>query len=73
MRIIKINELKAEIVRNGLTMEEFSDKARINRTTLWRRLNSPDELTLSEIKAMSKALNLSSDKVVDIFFADKVS
>ncbi|MDD2235472.1 MAG: helix-turn-helix transcriptional regulator [Desulfitobacteriaceae bacterium] len=70
---MKINELKAEIVRNGLTIEEFSDAAGINRTTLWRRLSKPNEFTLSEIKSMSRTLNLNSDKVMDIFFADKVS
>lgn len=70
---MKINELKAEIVRNGLTIEEFADKAGITRTTLWRRFGDADEFTLAEIKSAAKVLNLNGERVLDIFFADKVS
>jgi transcriptional regulator with XRE-family HTH domain len=67
------NELKAEIVRNGLTIEELANKANISRTTLWRRLANPDEFTRAEINAIAKTLNLSGQKVLDIFFTSKVS
>ena len=70
---MKINELKAEIVRNGLTIESFAEKAGITRTTMWRRFNNPNELTLGEITAMADVLNLKGDRVIDIFFNDKVS
>jgi transcriptional regulator with XRE-family HTH domain len=70
---MKINELKAEIVRNGLTIESFAEKAGITRTTMWRRFNNPDELTLGEITTMADVLNLKGDRVIDIFFNDKVS
>lgn len=70
---MKVNELKAEIVRNGMTMESFADTAGIGRTTLWRRLGNPDEFTLAEIISTAKTLGLSGEKVQDIFFTDKVS
>lgn len=70
---MNINEFKAEIVRNGLTIEEFADKANFKRTTLWRRLSRPDEFTLAEIILSAKALNLNNNRISEIFFADKVS
>lgn len=70
---MKVNELKAEIVRNGMTLEKFADKVGLARTTLWRRLSNPNELTLIEIRAMAEVLQLSKEKIVDIFFTEKVS
>jgi len=70
---MKINELKAEIVRNGMTIEEFADKSGVTRTTLWRRFGNPSEFTLAEIKSAAKTLSLSGDKVQNIFFEDMVS
>jgi len=70
---MKINELKAEIVRKGMTMEEFAGKSGVARTTLWRRFGNPGEFTLAEIASAAKALNLSGDEVQTIFFGDMVS
>lgn len=70
---MQVNELKAEAVRNGMTMEALASKSHMTRTTLWRRLSNPDEFTRMEIRAIAQALNLSSERVMDIFFADKVS
>jgi len=70
---MKINELKAEIVRNELTLEDFANKVGMPKTTLWRRFNNPDSFTLSEITRISKGLNLNSQRIVEIFFNEKVA
>lgn len=70
---MKVNELRAEVVRNGMSMEELSEEIGIDRSTLYRRLNKPNSFTLGEIISISKALDLTSDRVVDIFFSEKVS
>lgn len=70
---MKLNELKAEIVRNDLTLEELAKLTNMTRSTLWRRFNDPDGFTLGEITKITKTLKLDGPKVVDIFFADKVS
>lgn len=70
---MQTNELKAEIVRNNMTIEDLAKTAGIGRTTLWRRLNSPDEFTLAEIKNISKVLFLNKEKIMNIFFTDEVS
>ena len=70
---MQINEFKAEVARNGMTMEELAGATGITRTTLWRRLSKPNEFELIEIKSIAKVLHLSKSKILDIFFADKVS
>lgn len=67
---MKPNELKAEIVRNGLVIETFADKVGIGRTTLWRRLKNPDEFTLGEILKMADVLNLPKNRITEIFFTN---
>jgi len=70
---LRLNELKAEIVRNDLTVEEFADVVNIPRTTIWRRFKNPNSFTLSEIRAIISTLKLDGKKINDIFFADLVS
>lgn len=70
---MRVNELKAEIVRNGLTIEQFADSIGIGRTTLWRKLNNPNNFTLGEIVNIKAGLNISGTRILEIFFTDKVS
>lgn len=65
---MKMNELKAEIVRKEMTLEEFADRADIPRTTMWRRFKKPEEFTLGEIQKIAEILDLTSRKVEYIFF-----
>ncbi len=71
--MLKLNELKAEIARNELTIEDLADKINISRTTLWRRLNNPSEFTLAEICKIKAILKLSGERIIDIFFTDEVA
>ena len=70
---MKINELKAEIVRNGMTIEEFADKAGIKRTTLLRRFNNSGNFTLTEITKIADVLNLTKQRIIEIFFSEEVA
>lgn len=70
---MQMNELKAEIVRNGMTLGEVADKIGMQRTTLWRRFKNPDEFTMSEVKRIVAVLNLTGNKVLTIFFGPEVS
>lgn len=70
---MNINEFKAEVVRNGMTLEEFSNKAGIARATLYRRFKEPNTFTLGEITGISETLDLTNERVMNIFFSGKVS
>lgn len=70
---MKLNELKAEVARKELTLDQLSKMANIARTTLWKRFNNTEEFTLIEINNIAKALELSGTRIMEIFFDEKVS
>lgn len=70
---MKLNELKAEIVRNGLTIEQLADEMGIGRTTLWRKFSNPNNFTLKEITDIGEILNVNGERILEIFFTKKVS
>lgn len=70
---MKLNELKAEVARKELTLEQLSEKANITKTTMWRRFSNTEEFTLSEINSIAKVLDLNGNRIMEIFFDEKVS
>ncbi len=70
---MRLNELKAEIARNELTLEEVANKINMNRTTMWRKFNDTEKFTLKEITDMATVLKLDGKRILEIFFTDKVS
>lgn len=65
---MQVNELRAEVVRNGMTMEAVAAAIGMRRSTLWRRFQHPDEFTLAEIIKLKAALRLDGQRILDIFF-----
>lgn len=65
---MNVRELKADMVRKGISTEELAHYTGIKRSTLFRRLNMPDRFTLSEIIKISEALELSPSRINEIFF-----
>ena len=70
---MNINDLRAEIARNNLSIPKLAKLINMNKQTLYKRINGEISFTQKEILAISKALNLSSDKILSIFFTEKVS
>lgn len=69
---VDIDELKTSISKSGISMTKLSQKANINRNTLYNRLNGVGEFTASEIGGIAYALRLSESERDAIFFAHKV-
>ena len=67
------NELKAEIVRNGLTIPKLAKKIGIGKKALYQKLAGKTMFNQKEIVKISKELNLSKETMFFIFFADLVS
>ncbi len=63
------NELRAEIARHGETGTMLAKYLGVANATLSKKLNGKVEFTQSEIGAIKNHYNLSSDRVVEIFFA----
>lgn len=67
------NELRAELVRNGLSPSSFAKAIGIGKNSLYRRLNGEKQFKQNEILKAKEILNLSDSKLIEIFFGQKVA
>lgn len=67
------NALRAKIVENGMTVGDFCKTAGFVRSTFDRKINGDSEFNRDELERIMVALNLSSDEMRSIFFADDVA
>lgn len=69
-----VNKLKGKVVEKGMNMSQLATKIGIDRSTLYRKLKSQgDTLTVKEVNLIVRALGLTKDEAVDIFFTNKVA
>lgn len=73
-KMVNINKLKGKIVECGLNVTELANRVGIDRTTLYRKINSDGKnFTIEEADLISKELRLSSEEVNAIFFSQFVA
>ena len=71
--MVNINKLKGKIVEQGMTIEELARIIGVNKSTLYRKIqNKGETITIKEANLICKALNLSGEEVIAIFFSDHV-
>lgn len=72
--MVNINKLRGKIIENGLSVKDLADNLKMDRSTLYRKMNSEgDTLTISDAEKISKILNLTLEEVNSIFFSDFVA
>ncbi len=70
---MNIEDLKAEIARNNLSVPKLAKLIKLDKKTLYTRLSGATNFKQEEIAKIAKILNLSSAQILTIFFADVVS
>lgn len=70
---MNVNDLNAEIARSGLSVPRLAELIGMDKKTLYSRMKSKTAFKQTEIAKISQILNLSQDKIFDIFFAGNVS
>ena len=72
--MVNINRLRGKIIENGLSVKDLADKLEMDRSTLYRKMNSEgDTMTISDAEKISKILDLSLEEVNSIFFSEFVA
>lgn len=66
-------ELRAEIIRAGLSIPEISKEVGLNKKTFYEKLTGKTEFKASEIRKIANILNLSDEQMISIFFAKEVA
>lgn len=67
--MVKVNRLKAKIVELELSVEAVADKISLDKSTLYRRFQSPEDFTVGEIGKLSEVLGLNPAEAQSIFFS----
>lgn len=65
------NFIKAEREKKEWTQIEFGDKIGINSSAISRIENGSQKFSKSKLDMLSKLLEIDSQKIKDLFFADK--
>lgn len=68
------NKLKGKVVEQGFTIEKLAKEINMDRSTLYRRLNTKGEnFSIKEADALVTALRLTREEAVAIFFSQFVA
>lgn len=70
---MNFNDLNAEIARCGLTIPELSKRIGVSKKTMYSRMRGETEFSQSEISKIAEVLNLDGERILNIFFAEKVA
>lgn len=72
--MVNVNKLRGKIIENGLSVKELADNLDMDRSTLYRKMNSEgDTMTISDAVNISRILDLSLEEVNSIFFSEFVA
>ena len=63
------NKLKGMIVANGMNIEQVADEIGIDRSSMYRKLNSFEKITIGEAIKIKEVLNMSNDQATEIFLS----
>ena len=66
---MKLNKLKARIIEKGMNVEALADAIGIERSTLYRKLNKFEKITIGEAVKIKDVLELTDAEATDIFLS----
>lgn len=61
------NKLKGKIVENGTNVEAVADFIGIDRSSMYRKLNNFDKITVGEAIKLKECLHLTDEEAIEIF------
>ena len=65
-------KLQAQMVLRGMNVEKLSSQLNLNVSTVYRKLDS-GEFSRSEITEISDILEMTSEDIINVFFAPNVA
>ena len=66
---MNINKLKAKIVEKRMNVETLAELIGVDRSSLYRKLNNFEKITIGEANKIKSALELTDEEANNIFFA----
>jgi predicted transcriptional regulator len=66
---MNLNKLKAKIVEKGMNVETLAENIGVDRSSMYRKLNNFDKISIGEAKRIKAALDLTNEEASVIFLA----
>ena len=66
---MNLNKLKGKIIEKGMNVETLAELIDIDRSSMYRKLNNFEKITIGEAKKIKAVLDLSDEDATDIFLA----
>jgi predicted transcriptional regulator len=66
-------ELKAAMARKNINIPLLAEMLKISKKTIYSRFSGETDFNLSEIRKIAEILELTSEDILIIFFAEKVA
>ena len=64
---MKVRKLKAKIIEKGFNVESFAAAIGMERSKLYRKLNSFEKITIGEAARMKVVLDMTDEEAIYIF------
>ncbi len=64
---MNLNKLKAKIVENGTNVEAVADYIGVDRSSMYRKLNNFDKITIGEATKLKDFLKMTNEEATEIF------
>lgn len=66
--MVNIEKLKTALKDQSISIDQVADTLGCDRATIYRRFQQSTKFTVDEVDRLSKLLNLSAEKMQQIFF-----
>ena len=66
---MKVNLLKSKLVACGMNVEQLANIIKIDRSSLYRKLNNAEKITIGEAMRMKEALSMTPEEATQIFLS----
>ena len=66
---MNVNKLKGMIIANGMNIEQLADEIGIDRSSMYRKLNSFEKITIGEAIKIKKVLHMNNEQAIEIFLS----
>lgn len=70
---MNVMELNVELSRHNLSIPKLADKIGISKKAMYQKFKGETQFTLPEIREICQTLNLQGDRILEIFFSEKVA
>ena len=68
MSTVNVNKLRGKMTERGMSVADLAEHLSLSASSFYRRLGSPENLTIAEVQMIKKLLDLSAQEATEIFF-----